>query len=201
MDADKNHRAMKTIKIIKIAGLTTVTLLFTTLLSAAFHFEATHKVVRDIITPTSFNILQVDTILITTLCTTYSLLLLPWLYYFLKIEKKSGLQYFSLYPMTAGKASKIASILLTLLNAITAIGFYLLYLNYLKNITPKESEGQISILTTLCCGIIFWGGTYLIYGSIYGTKRVKAIIKKKREKRRERREANATTHKHKQHRL
>ena len=197
MDADKNHRAMKTTKIIKVAGLTTVTLLFVTLLSAAFHFEATHTVVRDILTPTGFNILQVDTILITALCTTYTLLLLPWLHYFMKIEKKSGLQYFSLYPMTAGKASKIASIILTLLNAVTAIGFYLLYLNYLKNVTPKESDGQLSILTILSCGIIFWGGTYMIYGSVYGAKRIKAIIKKKREKRKQRREAKSTSTEHK----
>ncbi len=183
---------MKTINIIKTAGLTAVSLLFITLLSAAFHFEATHKVVQDILTPTDFNILQVDTILITALCTTYSLLLLPWLHYFMKIDKKSGLQYFSLYPMSGGKTSKITSILLTILNAATAIGFYLLYIDYLKNVSPKQSDGQLTILTTLSCGIIFWGGTYLIYGSIYGAKRIKNIIKKKREKRRLRRE---TTHK------
>jgi ABC-type nickel/cobalt efflux system permease component RcnA len=115
----------------------------------------------------------------------------------MKIEKKSGLQYFSLYPMTAGKASKIASIILTLLNAVTAVGFYLLYLNYLKNVTPKESDGQLSILTILSCGIIFWGGTYMIYGSVYGAKRIKAIIKKKREKRKQRREAKSTSTEHK----
>lgn len=180
---------MRTINIIKIAGLTTVSLLFITLLSAAFHFEATHKVVQDILTPTDFNILQVDTILITALCTTYSLLLLPWLHYFLKLDKKSGLQYFSLYPMTGGKSGKITAILLTFLNAATAIGFYLLYINYLKNVFPKQSDGQLTVLTVLTCGIIFWGATYLIYGSIYGARRIKNIIKKKREKRRLRHQA------------
>ena len=180
---------MKAIQFIKIAGLTTVTLLFVTLLSAAFHFEATHKVVQSILTPTEFNILQVDTILITALCTVYLLLLLPWIHYFLKLDKKSGLQYFSLYPMTAGKTSKTVSIILTMLNAVTAVGFYLLYINYLKNVAPKHSDGQLTVYIILCCGIIFWGGTYIAYGSVYGARRIKEIIRRKREKKRLQREA------------
>ena len=179
---------MKAIKAVKVVGLTTVRLLFITLMSAAVHFEATHKAVQFILTPTEFDILQVNTVLVTALCVTYSLLLLPWLLYFTKIEKKSGLQYFSLYPMTGSRRGKVVAIALTILNAVTAIGFYLLYMNYLKNVTPKHPDGELSILTMLCCAIVFWGATYLIYFSLYGVKRVKDIIKRKREKRRARRE-------------
>jgi hypothetical protein len=37
----------------------------------------------------------------------------------------------------------------------------------------------------------------MIYGSVYGAKRIKAIIKKKREKRKQRREAKSTSTEHK----
>jgi hypothetical protein len=50
------------------------------------------------------------------------------------------------------------------------------------------AESQLAILTMLCFAIIFWGGTYLAYGSVYGAKRLKNIIKRKREKRKARRE-------------
>lgn len=175
---------MKVIKIVKIAGMTAVTLLFATLMSSGFFFEATHKVTHETLLPTDFNILQVETIIITALCITYTLLLLPWFLYFMKIEKKSGLQYLSLYPMTSGKTNKIIAIALTILNAVTAIGFYILYITYthVPNL-HTTAESQLSILTMLCFAIIFWGGTYLTYGSVYGIKRMKNIIKKRREKR------------------
>ncbi len=183
---------MKAIKIVKFVGIAAVTLLFITLMSSGFIFEATHTVTQtltqNILSPTDFNILQVETSIITSLCVTYTLLLLPWILYFMKIEKKSGLQYFSLYPLTGGKASKIAAIALTVLNATTAIGFYILYMRYTHVTTLRLAESQLSILTLLCFAIIFWGGTYLVYGSVYGVKRVKNIIKKKREKRKARRE-------------
>lgn len=180
---------MKAIKIVKIVGITAVTMLFVTIITSGFFFEATHKVAQEVLRPTDFNILQVETITITALCTTYALLLLPWLLYFMKIEKKSGLQYLSLYPMTSGKTGKIVAITLTALNAATAIGFYIQYIAYTQNTNLHASaDNQLSILTVLCLAIIFWGGTYLVYGSIYGAKRMKNIIKKKREKRRARRE-------------
>ncbi len=184
---------MKAIKIVKIVGITAVTLLFVTLMSSGFIFEATHKVSQKVLTQTEFNILNVETIIITSLCTAYTLLLLPWLIYFMKIEKKSGLQYLSLYPMTGGKAEKIVAIALTALNAATAIGFYIFYMRYTNDATLHIiPESQLSILALLCFAIIFWGGTYLIYGSVYGAKRVKNIIKKKREKRKSRREQTST---------
>ena len=179
---------MKAIKIIKIVGLTTVTLLFVTLISSGFFFEATHKVTQEVLSPTDFNILQVETIIITALCITYTLLLFPWLLYFIKLEKKSGLQYLSLYPMTSGKIGKIVAIALTALNAATVIGFYIQYMTYTHDARlHTAAESQLSVLTILCFAIIFWGGTYLVYGSLYGAKRMKNIIKKKREKRKARR--------------
>ena len=93
---------MKAIKIVKIVGMAAVALLFVTILSSGFFFEATHKVIQGVLSPTDFNILQVETSIITALCVTYTLLLFPWLFYFMKIEKKSGLQYFSIYPITSG---------------------------------------------------------------------------------------------------
>ena len=180
---------MKAIKIIKIVGITAVTMLFVTLISSGFIFEATHKVTQEVLQPTDFNILQVETIIITALSITYTLLLFPWLLYFMKIEKKSGLQYLSLYPMTSGKTGKIVAILLTALNAVTAISFYVQYMTYTHDASlHATADNQFSLLTILCLAIIFWGGTYLIYGSVYGTKRMKNIIKKKREKRKVRRE-------------
>ena len=180
---------MKAIKIVKVVGITAIITLFVTLISSGFLFEATHKVTQEVLSPTDFDILQVETIIITSLCITYALLLFPWLLYFMKIEKKSGLQYLSLYPMTSGKIGKIVAIVLTALNAATAIGFYIEYMTYTHsdslNIT---AENQLSILTMLCFAIIFWGGTYLIYGSVYGAIRMKNIIKKKREKRKARHE-------------
>ncbi len=180
---------MKAIKIVKIVGITAVTMLFVTLISSGFLFEATHKVTQEVVLPTDFNILQVETIIITALCITYTLLLFPWLLYFMKIEKKSGLQYFSLYPMTSGRTGKIAAIALTALNAATVISFYIQYITYTQNANLyTKADNQLSILTILCLAIIFWGGTYLIYGSLYGAKRMKNIIKKKRERKKERRE-------------
>ena len=180
---------MKAIKIIKIVGITAVTMLFATLISSGFFFEATHKVTQEVLQPTDFNILQVETIIITALCLTYTLLLFPWLLYFMKIEKKSGLQYLSLYPMTSGKVGKIIAIALTAINAATVIGFYVQYMTYTHNTNlHATADNQLSLLTILCLTIIFWGGTYLIYGSVYGAKRMKNIIKKKREKRKIRRE-------------
>ncbi len=180
---------MKTIKIVKIVGVAAVILLFTTIVFSGFFFEATHKVTQEILSPTDLDILQVETIIVTALCTAYALLMFPWLLYFMKIEKKSGLQYFSLYPITGGKTAKTTAIVLTLLNAVTAIGFYIMYMTYThNNAVQATADSQLSILTLLCLAIIFWGGTYLVYGSVYGAKRVKNIIKKKREKRRARRE-------------
>ena len=180
---------MKTIKTVKIVGITATIMLFVTIMSSGFIFKATHKVTQEVLSPTNFNILQVETIIITALCITYTLLLLPWLLYFIKIEKKSGLQYLSLYPMTSGKKGKIIAIALTAINAATTIGFYILYLTYTHNKNlHSTAESQLSILTMLCFAIIFWGGTYLIYGSVYGARRMKNIIKKKREKRKAHRE-------------
>ena len=156
---------MKAIKIIKIVGLTTVTLLFVTLISSGFFFEATHKVTQEVLSPTDFNILQVETIIITALCITYTLLLFPWLLYFIKLEKKSGLQYLSLYPMTGKIVGKITAIALTVLNGVTAVVFYFLYLNYIKSSAEISANSQLYVLTLLCCAIIFWGGVYLVYGS------------------------------------
>ena len=185
----KTTERMKAIKIVKIVGMVAVTLLFITLVSSGFFFEATHKAAQGILAETDFDILQVETSIITALCTTYALLLLPWLLYFMKIEKKSGLQYLSIYPMTSGKLGKIISIALTFLNAATAIAFYLLYISYTHDSGRQPiPESQLAILTMLCFAIIFWGGTYLAYGSVYGVKRVKNIIKRKREKRKARRE-------------
>ena len=183
---------MKAIKIIKIVGITATTMLFVTLISSGFLFEATHKVTQEVLSPTDFNILQVETIVITALCITYTLLLFPWLLYFIKIEKKSGLQYLSLYPISGGKTSKIAGIALTVLNAATAIAFYIQYMTYTHDASlHATADNQLSLLTILCLAIIFWGGTYLIYGSVYGAKRMKNIIKKKREKKKARREQAA----------
>ena len=186
----KTTEHMKAIKIVKIVGIAVVALLFVTLVSSGFFFEATHQATsQGILSHTDFDILQVETIIITALCTTYTLLLLPWLLYFMKIEKKSGLQYLSIYPMTSGRVGKIIAIALTFLNAATAIGFYLLYMSYTHD-SAREfiAESQLAILTMLCFAIIFWGGTYLAYGSVYGAKRLKNIIKRKREKRKARRE-------------
>ena len=180
---------MKAIKIVKIVGMAAVALLFVTILSSGFFFEATHKVIQGVLSPTDFNILQVETSIITALCVTYTLLLFPWLFYFMKIEKKSGLQYFSIYPITSGKVGKIVSVVLTILNAATAIAFYALYMSYTHNSSRQLiAESELALLTILCFAIIFWGGTYLAYGSVYGVKRVKNIIKRKREKRKARRE-------------
>ena len=180
---------MKAIKIVKIVGIAAVSLLFITLISSGFFFEATHKVTSEILSPTDFDILQVETIIITALGTAYTLLLLPWLLYFMKIEKKSGLQYFSIYPMTGSKAGKVVAVALTILNAATAIAFYTKYMTYTHDTSLlSTADNQMSILTMLCLAIIFWGGTYLAYGSVYGAKRIKNIIKRKREKRRARRE-------------
>ena len=136
---------MRAIKIVKIIGITAVTLLFVTIISSGFFFEATHKVAQEVLQPTEFNILQVETIIITALCITYALLLLPWLLYFMKIEKKSGLQYLSLYPMTSGKAGKIVAIALTALNAATAIGFCIQYVTYTQNTSLHTiADNQLS---------------------------------------------------------
>ena len=184
----KTTEQMKAIKVVKIVGITAIIMLFVTLISSGFIFEATHKVAQDVILPTDFNILQVETIIITALSITYALLLFPWLLYFIKIEKKSGLQYLSLYPMTSGKIGKIVSIALTTLNAVTVISFYIQYIAYTQNTNLHlKADSQLSILTILCLAIIFWGGIYLIYGSLYGAKRMKNIINKKRERRKARR--------------
>ena len=180
---------MKTIKIVKIVGITAVILLFTTIVFSGFFFEAIHKVTQEVFSPTDIDVLHIETIIITALCTAYTLLMFPWLLYFMKIEKKSGLQYFSLYPITGGKAAKVTAIALTLLNAVTAIGFYIMYMAYTHGGSVQATTySQSRVLTLLCLAIIFWGGTYLAYGSVYGAKRMKNIIKKKREKRKARRE-------------
>jgi hypothetical protein len=182
---------MKIINIVKYGGLTVVSLLFVSLLAVAFCFEATHEVsdtASSILTPTDFNILQVNTVLVTAMCLAYALLLLPWMLYFLRIDKKSGLQYLSLYPMTGKIVGKITAIALTVLNGVTAVVFYFLYLNYIKSSAEISANSQLYVLTLLCCAIIFWGGVYLVYGSLYGVRRFKDIVKKLRERRKLRRQ-------------
>jgi hypothetical protein len=127
---------MKIINIVKYGGLAVVSLLFVSLLVVAFCFEATHEVsfgdaASSVLTSTDFNILQVNTVVVTAICLAYALLLLPWILYFLRIDKKSGLQYLSLYPMTGKMVGKITAIALTVLNGVTAVVFYFLYLNYI----------------------------------------------------------------------
>ena len=186
---------MKIVNIVKYGGLTVISLLFVSLLAVAFCFEATHEVScgdtsLSILTPTDFNVLQVNAVLVTAMCLAYALLLLPWLLYFLRIDKKSGLQYVSLYPMTGKKAGKIVAIALTILNGVTAVAFYFLYLNYLKTSPEISTNSQMYVLALLCCAIIFWGGVYLIYGSLYGVRRFKEIVRKRRERRKQRRVQN-----------
>jgi hypothetical protein len=69
------------------------------------------------------------------------------------------------------------------LNGVTAIAFYFLYFDYAKSSSPVSSDSQLSILTLLCCAIVFWGAVYLVYGSLYGVRRFKDIAKKMRERR------------------
>ncbi|MBQ8734905.1 MAG: hypothetical protein IJY75_02845 [Bacteroidaceae bacterium] len=185
---------MKVKNIIKFVGLTTTHLLFVSLLVVGFFFEATHSV--DVnnrtLVSTEFNILNINTIIITALCTTYALLLLPWILYFMRFDKKSGLQYFSVYPMTGKYIGKVVAVLLTALNLLTGITFYIIYIIYISNVGKYalHAESQLAVLTMLCCAIIFWGGTYLIYGSLYGVRRFKDIIKRKRERRKLRKQQN-----------
>jgi hypothetical protein len=183
------HRAMKIINIVKYGGLAAITLLFVSLLAVGFYFEATHEVsvigdaALPVLSSSDFNILQVNTVLVTAMCVAYAMLLLPWMLYFARIDKKSGLQYWSLYPMTGKRVGKVVAIALTILNGVTAIAFYFLYFDYAKSSSPVSSDSQLSILTLLCCAIVFWGAVYLVYGSLYGVRRFKDIAKKMRERR------------------
>ena len=183
------HRAMKIINIVKYGGLAAITSLFVSLLAVGFYFEATHEVsvigdaTLPVLSSSDFNILQVNTVLVTAMCVAYAMLLLPWMLYFARIDKKSGLQYWSLYPMTGKRVGKVVAIALTILNAVTAIAFYFLYFDYAKSSSPVSSDSQLSILTLLCCAIVFWGAVYLVYGSLYGVRRFKDIAKKMRERR------------------
>ena len=175
--------------IIKFAGLAATILLFVSLLFVGFFFEATHTTVSDTFETSAFNILNVNTIVITTLCTAYALLLLPWILYFIRFDKKSGLQYLSIYPMTGSRVGKVAAVALTILNMLTGIAFYIVYMMYVGSSSREiTEESHLSMLTMLCCAIVFWGGTYLIYGSLYGVRRFKEIIRKKRERRKARKQ-------------
>ena len=175
--------------IIKFAGLAATILLFISLLFVGFFFEATHITVNDTLETSAFSILNVNTIVITTLCTAYALLLLPWILYFMRFDKKSGLQYLSIYQMTGKRAGKVAAVALTILNLLTGIAFYIVYVIYVSSTSREISEEcHLSIVTMLCCAIVFWGGTYLIYGSLYGVRRFKEIIRKKRERRKARKQ-------------
>lgn len=176
---------MKTTNIIKLIGITVISLLFISILSVGIYFEATHNGSQDYRNIADFNILNIYTVNITALCIIYALLMIPWILYFIRIEKKSGLQYFSIYPISGKDMSKYTSIALTFLNISTILFIYIKYLNYTnKYMYTIATDHQLSILGLLCCAIIFWGGVYMAYGSVYGIKRIKNIIKKKREKKR-----------------
>lgn len=157
-------------------GRNIIILLYILILSLYIWMQGTHSLKNGCINmpPATFSFSNINPIQTIIIALTYFQLFISWIYYVEK-EKKSKIDYFSLFPIGKGRLSKATAILLSTLNIFSTSLSYIFLCAYCLLTKWRILEDEYFMLTAFIGAIIFWSIANFAYG-LFNPKVYKNIV-------------------------
>lgn len=149
----------------KKIGKYVIVLLYCLILSLYIWMQGTHAPKAGCVNmpPADFSFSNINLVQTIIVALTYFQLFISWIYY-VKKEKKSKIDYFSLFPMGKRRLTNFIAILLSALNVFSTSFSYILLCAYCILAKWRNIQEETFMLIAFIGAIIFWSITNFIYG-------------------------------------